>query len=315
MKLLVLTPVFNDWESLARLSEEICAQIAGTDLEVSALVAINDASPQPHGPAFALALPCQVVNLAVNVGHQRAIAIGMAHLLAHHRADLVVVMDSDGEDLPRYLPELCRLSAQSGQLVFAERRKRSESLAFRAGYALYKLAFRLLTNHSVSFGNFSCLPFALLGRMVRNPHLWNNYPGAVLRSKLPFRTLPTERGKRYFGQSKMNLQSLIIHGLSAMAVHMEIVAFKVFMLSLMGFGLLFGYALVVLYMKYISHAAIPGWTSNVLLALLNTAGVLFVVTLLLFFMQLSQRNQAPPYLMAFYQQYIESIEDHPAAPR
>ena len=74
----------------------------------------------------------EVLHLRRNLGHQRAIAIGLAFVEAERpRCRAVVLMDSDGEDAPEDVPRLVARCEQEGRrkIVFAERTKRSESAA------------------------------------------------------------------------------------------------------------------------------------------------------------------------------------------
>ena len=101
-----------------------------------------------------------MLRLRRNLGHQRAIAVGLAYVEDRFKHDAVVVMDSDGEDDPSDVPRLLELlRAEGGRaIVFAERTRRSESWSFRFFYGLYKLLHRVLTGHGVRVGNFSAIP-------------------------------------------------------------------------------------------------------------------------------------------------------------
>src|SRR5262249_6395913 len=151
---------------------------------------------------------------------QRAIAVGLVDVAGRADLDGVIVMDCDGEDRPSDAAVLLAASGERpGQIVLAHRSRRSETRVFKIGYFIYKLTFRLLTGHWVSFGNFSVLPAWAVKRLVYMPDLWNNLPSALLRSRIPYSIVPTVRGTRYAGTSKMNLPALIVHGLSAMSVY------------------------------------------------------------------------------------------------
>ena len=39
--------------------------------------------------------------------------------------------------------------------------------------------------------------------IISNPDSWNHFSGSVMKSKLDYSYVPTERGKRYFGTTKM----------------------------------------------------------------------------------------------------------------
>src|SRR5262245_53133050 len=122
----IITPVFEDQEAAERLFAELHREM-GARLFI---VAVDDGSvryPLPArslGPAAGL-----VLRLRRNVGHQRAIAIGI-HYAAEHMGDAqhFVVMDCDGEDLPASIPTLlAALQPGDVDLVVAERRRRVET--------------------------------------------------------------------------------------------------------------------------------------------------------------------------------------------
>ena len=142
----------------------------------------------------------EVMHLAVNLGHQRAIAVGLS--LIAHRDDIgtVVVMDSDGEDRPEDIDTLLAAAAQHpDHVILAQRTQRSESVGFRTGYLAYKALFRLLTGRVIDFGNFCLLPMPVVRRLAHMPDLWNNLAAAIMRSRLRRIAVPTVRGLRHAG--------------------------------------------------------------------------------------------------------------------
>lgn len=265
----VLIPTFNDWKVLERLLPLLdrALDAAGRRAHV---VVVDDGSTEPRpqpfaaGPFTAL-LGIRVLSLRRNLGHQRAIAIGLAYLHAETDAEAVVVMDGDGEDAPADVPRLLECFEGTGrtQIVFAERIKRSESLLFRVGYFAYRQVHLALTGHRVRVGNFSVVPRALLRRLVVSSELWNHYAATVFRARLPFTTLPTTRAARLDGTSTMNMVALVTHGLSAMAVHSEVIGVRLLMVSIV-LGALSALAIGTgLWFRLFTNVAIPGWASTV----------------------------------------------------
>src|SRR3989442_317017 len=221
---LILIPIFNDWPAVARLLVELDRVLddAGRDGRV---LLVDDGSSDP--PVAELAPPAparlreiEILQLRRNVGHQRAIAIGLSHAEAAISCEAVVVMDGDGEDRPEDVPRLLDELERSGghRIIFAERLRRSEGPLFATMYALYRWLHVLLTGERVRFGNFSAIPAPLLGRLVAMSDLWNHYAAAVIKSRVPYDTIVTTRGGRYAGSTKMNQVALVTHGLSAMSV-------------------------------------------------------------------------------------------------
>ena len=182
-----VVPVFNDWVSFGHLVERVDEALSETDF-TARIVAVNDGSldEMESGPWAASSLrrvaSVEVTDLVCNMGHQRAIAIGLS-VVADREAQAVVVMDGDGEDDPRDLPRLLSAFAGGGaHIILAQRAKRSEGLLFRTLYPVYKFAFRWLTGFSLSFGNYCVLSMPAVHRLVFMPNLWNSLPATSLPS-------------------------------------------------------------------------------------------------------------------------------------
>ena len=250
--LMLCIPIFDDWEAVACLLREIDERWDARHGRVRALL-VDDASTQHIDPVleganYAHIESVDVLRLRRNFGHQRAIAIGLCYLYSNGEGCAVAVLDGDGEDTPEGLIELIEayrtdVAADAPCAVFAERQRRSESIGFRIGYRLYKIAHRLLTGRAVKVGNFSVLPWSHLRTLVVTWELWNHYAAAFFKSGLPRRTLPIPRGKRYAGRTKMNLVDLVVHGLGAIAVFSDVVGVRLLLgtssilgLSVLGIG-------------------------------------------------------------------------------
>jgi hypothetical protein len=229
--LLILVPVFNDWAVAALMLAEL-DRVLGAERLFAHVVLVDDGSTDPRPSDFPgqplAALGVEVLSLRRNVGHQRAIAIGLAFVHAERPGGPVAVMDGDGEDAPSdVLRLLGRYREHGGQrIVFAARTRRSESLVFRIGYHAFKIVHRILIGLPVKVGNFSIVPRRQLDRLVVISELWNHYAAAVIKARLPLDTIDTSRGVRLAGRSSMNLVSMVVHGLSAMAVYGEIIGVR-----------------------------------------------------------------------------------------
>lgn len=231
-RFLILVPVFNDWHALELLLPQIDRNLAARHARADVIV-VDDASTIT--PAFAGNLrqlsaigSVGLLRLRRNLGHQRAIAVGLAYVFEHCAAPLVVIMDADGEDRPEDIMRLvdrCR-SEGLAPIVFAERTKRSESLLFRLFYRLYRLLHLVLTGHGVRVGNFSAVPWQALSSIVVVSDLWNHYAAAVVKARLPHLSIVTTRGTRLAGAPAMNFNSLVVHGLSALAVFGDVVGVR-----------------------------------------------------------------------------------------
>ncbi len=240
--LAILMPVYHDSASAAAVIAQVRLALGGSG-DVSVVVvddgsipAITCADLAQRGAGGAVS----VVTLRRNVGHQRAIAIGLAFIAERLSVEAVLVMDADGEDRVEDVPRLLDAWRRTGgtRIVFASRTRRAESLAFRVLYHVYRGLHRLLTGIPVRFGNFSVVPAPLLARLVYSSELWNHYAAAVLKTRLPYSAVPTTRGRRLQGDSRMGLVALVVHGLSALSVFSDTLGVRLLVSSVMGFVLL-----------------------------------------------------------------------------
>jgi hypothetical protein len=222
-------PVYNDWEAAALVCagvDRACERVAGVRVSV---VLVDDGS-SIELPAGSLGFPrrsldtVRVVRLRTNVGHQRAIAIGLAHLYEQNQAQAVVVMDADGEDRPDDAVLLIERNLQQPHLaIFAARRRRLEGWVFSLGYHAYRAVHWLLTGIPVRIGNFSIIPMTSVGAVVLTSELWSHYAASVVKARVPMTQIPIDRGHRLAGRSTMMLVDLVNHGLSAISVFREVV--------------------------------------------------------------------------------------------
>jgi len=229
--LAILLPVFDDWESLKALLRHVDDAVGSAGL-LADIIVIDDGSVDEcpddiaHGVRALRAV--HAVRLRRNVGHQRAIAIGLALLAQRGSHATIAIMDADGEDRPEDLILLLdRLRRdRRAKVVFAERLRRTEGVAFTVLYHAYRLLHLVLTGVRVRVGNFSALSAEAAAALVAMPELWNHYAAAVFRSRLPYASVPTPRGVRICGRPKMDFVSLVAHGLSAMSVFGETVGVR-----------------------------------------------------------------------------------------
>lgn len=237
--LVILLPVFDDWESVARLLPVLDFHLLSCGRKARVLLVDDGSTTEPPTALIQEPLgaidPVEILHLRRNLGHQRAIAIGLYHVHELASAQAVVVMDADGEDRPCDVPVLLDEFERSDrrEIVFASRVKRMESLTFRAFYHLYRAAHRVLTGISVRVGNFSVVPASALDRLMVVSEIWNHYAAAIFKAKLPHRSFPIQRGQRLAGRSKMNFASLLVHGLSAISVFSEIVGARLLTASVL----------------------------------------------------------------------------------
>src|SRR5918992_28321 len=268
-KLLILIPVYEDWKALDLLLPLLDRELSTENLRADILI-VDDGSSEFHflaaeQKAFRAIEAIDILPLRRNVGHQRAIAVGLSYLEANQLQYPVVIMDGDGQDNPCDVPRLLKECSahQDQKIVFAARTRRSESLSFKLFYHLYRLIHFLLTGVQVRVGNFSVIPAGLLRRLVAVSELWNHYAAAVYKAKLPIALIPTRRSCRLEGSSRMNLVSLVVHGLSAMAVFGDRIGVRLLIVVSLGLSFVGGALIAVISIRLLTSLAIPGWATYV----------------------------------------------------
>tara|TARA_B100000945_G_scaffold293524_1_gene269518 strand:+ start:1622 stop:2491 length:870 start_codon:yes stop_codon:yes gene_type:complete len=221
MKIIILVPIYNDWKSASRLLEEINSKIIGLDCEFSIII-INDASSEEM-PKNTLNIEniksIKIINMKENRGHARCIASGLKYIYEKEDFDYVIPMDGDGEDRPEEIKNFIGyLNYTSDQPIVGERVKRSESLLFKFCYNFHKILTFVFTGQSIKFGNYTCLPKLTVEKMINDKALWSSFSGTLTKLEKDRSSVPSIRGTRYFGPSKMSFKNLIIHSLAIISV-------------------------------------------------------------------------------------------------
>ena len=195
------------------------------------------------------------------------------------------------------------------KIIFAKRDKRSEGFLFKFFYHIYKLIFVLLTSQKLDFGNYSCIPKQLLAKVVSIPEIWNHYSGGIIKSKIPYASVGTDRGKRYSGTSKMNFQNLVLHGLSSISIYLDVVSIRLLMGAFISAVLTVIGLAVVFYIALFTDIPIPGWSSIVVLSLINILAIVILTTFLILLFQLNQKNSVKYPPKTFYKDFILSVTE------
>jgi polyisoprenyl-phosphate glycosyltransferase len=305
----ILCPLFNDSESLNQLLISLDESFSRlTDYRFSLLI-INDGSTEPLVITAKTKFGIQSIQLQRNIGHQKALAIGLAYIQQHISCDEVLIMDTDGEDRPEDAIELLYTAQKNpGSIIFAHRSSRKEGSRFLFFYSLYKLSFRILTGRKISFGNFMVIPKASLDKIVFYSEIWSHLAGGILKSGLPYTSVQTHRGKRYSGHSTMSFSKLLIHGLGAISVFMEVIASRLLLFSFFLIAFSVVVILILAGIRTFTDLAIPGWTSTLMssmLIVLLQSFLLSLFTLFLYFSSDTQRKFVPA---RHFNDYIGSVE-------
>ena len=222
MKIKILIPNYNDWQSVFKLLENIDLVIAGLEEEVSVII-VNDASTEQR-PEISLNLnnlkSIQVINMKENRGHARCNAAGLKYINEREDVDYVIPMDGDGEDRPEEIrPLIEKAKEYPDTVITANRIKRSEGLLFKFCYLIHKYLTFVFTGQSIKFGNYTCLTKSAVDKMSKEAATWSSFSGSLSKVVKDRRSVPSIRGPRYFGPSKMSFINLLKHSLSIVAVY------------------------------------------------------------------------------------------------
>ena len=221
MKIKILIPVYNDFESVSKLINEINSKIINFSQEFS-IILVNDASPDKAEMDFSKIdkiNSIKILNMKENKGHARCIATGLKYIFQNEEFDYVIPMDGDGEDRPEEILKFLEfIKYDDSKPIVGERIKRSEGLIFELSYAVHKLITYVFTGHSIKFGNYTCLPKSTVKKMINDKATWSSFSGSLAKLEKNRSTIPSTRGIRYFGPSKMSFYNLIKHSLSIIAV-------------------------------------------------------------------------------------------------
>ena len=220
-KIIILLPVYNDWESLNKVLEEINFVISKIENTEFRCIVVNDASSVSELP---IQKPnkfssLKIINMRENRGHARCNAFGLRHIESTEIYDYVIIMDSDGEDRPTEIQELInKIDKNPDVSVVAKRIKRSEGKLFQSLYQLHKLITLIFTGKKINFGNYSCLAKKDVASIINDESLWSSFSGCIKKNVKKYNEIESIRGLRYFGPSKMSMLNLAIHSLSIIGV-------------------------------------------------------------------------------------------------
>ena len=221
MKITILIPVYNDWQSVFKLLNEINSNLSNLNHEISIII-VNDASNHDRKDEdieLNNIHSLKILNMKINQGHARCIASGLKYIYEKEDFDYVIPMDGDGEDRPEEIREfLDKIRDSNGKPIVGLRVKRSESLLFQVCYKIHKLITFTFTGKSIKFGNFTCLPKTTVEKMINEKATWNSFSGSLTKIEKDLFSVPSTRGARYFGPSKMSFFNLIKHSLSIISV-------------------------------------------------------------------------------------------------
>ena len=237
----ILIPVFNDWESLLSLLNNIHTLKINNIAHIKVLI-VDDCSTEILNKKieFDSFKDIEIIKNSKNIGHGKSIAYGINYISKKNDFDYLIVMDGDGEDRPEEVKELILKSIDLPSLtITANRIKRSESAFFKLSYLLHKILTLVLTGYSIKFGNFMCIPRQDLNLIVSNKNLSVSFSGTIAKFIKNKTFIPSMRGVRYYGPTKMSFLKLIRHSLLIMSTFRKEAALRLSLIFLIYATLIF----------------------------------------------------------------------------
>ena len=220
-KIKILIPVYNDWQSVFKLIENINSEASALEVEFSVVI-VDDASTE-NRPELLANLKnlksIQIIHMKINRGHARCNAVGLKYINEKEEFDYVIPMDGDGEDRPEELSLLIeKIKDYPNAVITADRVKRSEGFVFKFCYLMHKYLTLIFTGQNIKYGNYTCLPKCVVKEMINEPATWSSFSGSLAKITKNRKSIRSERAQRYFGISKMSFINLLKHSLSIIAV-------------------------------------------------------------------------------------------------
>ena len=220
--IIILIPVYNDWESLKKLILEINNCIENIEGFVFNCLIVNDASTVENfdlNKKNSNFKSIKILSMNENRGHARCNAFGIRYVCKNENFDYLILMDGDGEDRPEEIKSFInKIKKEPDKSVVAKRVKRSEGPFFQFLYQMHKLITLVFTGNNIKFGNYSCLTKNDVKILSDKASLWSSFSGTVKKNLKNLNEINSSRGVRYFGPSKMSIFNLLIHSFSIIAV-------------------------------------------------------------------------------------------------
>ena len=229
IKIKILIPIYNDWQSVSKLIDEINYLSINPKFQISIII-VNDASNHDRNNEdrkLENIFSIKILNMKKNLGHARCIATGLKYIYEKEDFDYVIPMDGDGEDRPEEIKIfLDKIKNSNDRPIVGERVKRSENLLFKSCYQIYKLITLTFTGRSIKFGNYTCLSKSTVEKMINEKATWSSFSGSLTKVENDLISMPSLRGTRYYGPSKMSFFNLLKHSLSIISVFKQAVLIR-----------------------------------------------------------------------------------------
>jgi polyisoprenyl-phosphate glycosyltransferase len=192
-----LTKNLNNFEKCIGIEFEIIAVDDGsTDTSLSILKNYADKDKRLRVFAF-----------QQNSGHQAAILCG----LAHAKGDLIITMDSDGQDPPESIDRLINAHLQSHhEIIVAKRLTRKDGVAKKVtAYIFYRLLVLLgVPSESRDAGDYRLVTKRIKDLILAQPNSLQYIRGQIFTLKTATRMVNIDRKDRIAGETKYTFRKM-----------------------------------------------------------------------------------------------------------
>ena len=221
-KILILTPVFKDWQNLKMLLIKINMIFTKKIKQRFDVLVVDDDSRQKiNYKKFKISKinKLKIIKLSNNLGSQRAIAVGLKFIQKIYIKNYnVIIIDSDGQDNPSGILKLLKKNNITKSPLAVRRGRRKEPWWFKIFYELYCLTVFIFSLKKIRHGNYSLLSFSCVNKILKDDGIWNAFPPTLSNNFKNLSFITIDREKRYSGNSKMNFFGLFYHALRVFSV-------------------------------------------------------------------------------------------------
>jgi len=254
-KILILTPVFKDWQNLKMLLIKINMIFTKKIKQRFDLLVVDDNSRQKINYKklkFSKINKLKIIKLSNNLGSQRAIAVGLKFIQKMYIKNYnVIIIDSDGQDNPSGILKLLKKNNITKSPLAVRRGQRKEPWWFKIFYELYCLTVFIFSLKKIRHGNYSLLSFSCVNKILKDDGIWNAFPPTLSNNFKNLSFITIDREKRYSGNSKMNFFGLFYHALRVFSVlKFRILIFSIIYLIGLYIFLIEKYILVFFFLSF-----------------------------------------------------------------
>tara|TARA_Y100000816_G_scaffold247501_1_gene196249 strand:+ start:11609 stop:12475 length:867 start_codon:yes stop_codon:yes gene_type:complete len=237
-KVYIILPVYNDWKSLNKVLKILDFSLKKVNKEINIIV-VNDGSSInfKKNQKFPNFKRVTILNLKENGGSQKAIYFGLKFIqnkIKNLDKSIISILDSDGEDDPRIVKKLINFAEKKKNFfIFASRRSRTENIFLRFLNTLRLYFTWIMTGKFINFGNFSAFPSSILKKIILKDDIFLAFSSGVIKNYKKIFLYSTNKNKRFYGTSKVNLSFLLLHSMKIISVFHNIVFLRSLAISTM----------------------------------------------------------------------------------